>query len=57
MKRPRMFPGIIFALISINFIIVGVTVYFALSDKHFAIDPTSDHAGPAHVTSTDSVHR
>lgn len=39
MSRVHLFPGIIFALIGLNMVIVGVTVTLALSDDSFAVRP------------------
>ena len=39
MKRPRLFPGIIFALLGMNVVIVGVTVYAANKDGGAVIEP------------------
>lgn len=39
MRNVRVFPGIIFAFIAMNMCIVAVTVYLALSDQSFAVEP------------------
>ncbi|MBX3406194.1 MAG: FixH family protein [Phycisphaeraceae bacterium] len=39
MKRLNLFPGIIFALLGLNFVIVGITVYAANSDGGAVIEP------------------
>ncbi len=39
MKRPRLWPGLIFALLAANAAIVGITLFFVHSDKSFAVEP------------------
>ena len=39
MKRPKLFPGLIFGLLAANATVVGITVFFAHSDKSFAVEP------------------
>lgn len=42
MMRPRLFPGIVFALLGLNVSIVAATVYLAHSDRSFAVEPGYD---------------
>lgn len=39
MRRLNLFPGIIFALLGLNFVIVGITVFAANSDGGAVIEP------------------
>lgn len=39
MKRPRLFPNIVFVFIGLNVTIVGITIYLAHSDPTFAVEP------------------
>jgi nitrogen fixation protein FixH len=35
----KLWPHFIFVLLGVNFVVVGVTLYFALSDSSFAVEP------------------
>jgi len=39
MKEPRLFPGMIFGLLGLNFVLVGSMLFFAHSDRSFAVEP------------------
>lgn len=39
MKKPRLFPGIVFGLLGLNAAVVGITLYLAHSDRSFAVEP------------------
>jgi nitrogen fixation protein FixH len=39
MKKPHLFPGIVFGLLGLNVSIVGFTLYLAYSDRSFAVEP------------------
>jgi nitrogen fixation protein FixH len=38
-KRPKLWPGMVFGLLSINVTVVGITVYLANADRSFAVEP------------------
>lgn len=42
MRRPRLFPEMIFGLIGVNMVIVAVTVAAATRDRSFAVEPDYD---------------
>ena len=41
-RRIHLFPGIIFVLLGLNFTVVGVTIWVAVGDPSFAVEPDYD---------------